>query len=101
MAEKTPNLYPQLPDDSSTLEEEESVSKHLKATPEERIFGMIPGFPITTTVALMHSKAQVNPIVPRFTKTRLKSFKKKKTMMALVPNLGSTQTTQFTICTIL
>ena len=38
MAEKTPNLYPQLPDNSSTSEEEEPVPDHLKTTPEERIF---------------------------------------------------------------
>ena len=31
MMEKTPNLYPQLPDDSSTSEEEEPVPDHLKS----------------------------------------------------------------------
>ena len=101
MAEKTPNIYPQLPDDSSTSEEEEPIPDHLKSTPEERIFGTIPGSPITTTVALMHSKAQANLIVPRLTKTRPKILKKKKSTMALVPKLESSQTTQSTICTIL
>ena len=65
MVEKTPNIYPQLPGDSFTSEEEEPEPDHLKTTPEERIFGTIPGSPIATTVALMHSKAQANPIVPR------------------------------------
>ena len=65
MAEKIPNIYPQLPDDSSTWEEEEPVADHLKTTPEERIFGTI-----ATTVAPMHSKAQTNPIVPRSTKIK-------------------------------
>ena len=99
MMEKTPNLYPQLPDDSSTSEEEEPVPDHLKATPEERIFGTIPGSPIATMVALMHSKAQVNPIVPRLTKTKI--FKKKKPTMVLVPKSDSSQTTHSTICIIL
>ena len=82
MAERTPNLYPQLPDDTSSSEEE-PTPEHLKTTPKERIYGKIPGSPIATTVALMHSKAQANPIVPRCTKTRSKTFKKKKTTMAL------------------
>ena len=98
MVEKTPNLYPQLPDNSSTSEEEEPAPDHLKTTPEERIFGTIPGSPITTMVALMHSKAQANPIVPTSIKTRPKIFKKKKPTMALVPK---SQTTYSTICTIL
>ena len=101
MAEKTPNLYPQLPDDASTSEEEEPVPDHLRITPEERIFGTIPGSPIATTVAIMHSKAQANPIVPRSTKTRPKIFKKKKPTMVLVPKSDSSQTTHSTICTIL
>ena len=85
MAEKTPNLYPQLPDNTSTSEEEEPIPKYLKTTPKERIYGTILRLPITTTAALMHSKAQANPIVPRSSKTGLKSFKKKKTTMVLVP----------------
>ena len=33
MAERTPNLYPQLPDDTPSSEEE-LTPKHLKTTPE-------------------------------------------------------------------
>ena len=101
MVEETPNIYPQLPDNSSTSEVEEPVPNHLKTTPEERIFGTIPGSSIATTVALMQSKAQANPIVPRSTKTRPKILKKKKSTMVLVPKLESSQSTQSTICTIL
>ena len=100
MVEKTPNIYPQSPDNSSTSEEE-PVPNHLKTTPEERIFGTIPGSPIATMVALMHSKAQANHIVPRSTKTRPKILKKKKSTMVLVPKSDFSQTTQSTICTIL
>ena len=59
MAKKTLNLYPQLPDDTSSSEEEQ-IPEHLKTTPEERFYGTIPGSSIATTVALMHSKAQAN-----------------------------------------
>ena len=97
---KHPTYIPQLPDDSSTSEEEGPVPDHLKTTPEERIFGTIPGSPITTTVALMHSKAQANPIVPGSIKKRPKIFKKKKPTMALVPKSDSSETTHSTISTI-
>ena len=100
MAERAPNLYPQLPDDTSSSEEE-LTPEHLKTTPKERIYGTIPRSPITTTVALMHSKAQANPIVPRCTRTRSKTFKNKKAPMALVPKTGVTQPTPSTICAIL
>ena len=53
MAERTPNLYPHLPDDTSSSEEE-LPPEHLKTTPEERIYGTIPRSPIATTVAVMH-----------------------------------------------
>ena len=100
MAERTPNLYPQLPDDTSSSEEE-LTPKHLKIIPEEQIYGIVPGSSIATTVALMHSKAQANPIIPRCTKTRSKTFKKKQTTMALIPKTSATQSTQSTICAIL
>ena len=100
MAEKTPNLYSQLPDDTLSSEEE-SIPEHLKATPEEWIYGTVPGSCIATTIALMHSKAQANPIVPRSTKMKSKKFKKKKTTMTLIPKTSATQSTQSTICGIL
>ena len=101
MAEKAPILYPQLPDNTSTSEEAEPIPEYLKTTPEEKIYGTIPRSSIATTVALMHSKAQTNPIVPRCTKTRLKTFKKKKTTIALVPKSGAIQATKSTMCAIL
>ena len=100
MAGKTPNLYPQLPDDTSSSEEE-PTPEHLKTTPEEKIYGTVPGSSIATTVALMHSKAQANSIIPRCTKTRSKTFKKKKATMALIPKTSAMQSTQSTICAIL
>ena len=100
MAEKASNLYPQLLDDTSSLEEE-PTPQHLKTTPEEKIYGTIPGSTIATTVALMHFKAQPNPIIPRCTKTRLKTHKKKKTTITLVPKSGVLQATQSTICALL
>ena len=73
MPEKTTNLYPQLPHDTSSSEEE-SIPEHLKTTSEEQICGTVPGSPIATTVGLMHSKAQANPIIPRSTKMKSKTF---------------------------
>ena len=100
MAEKTPSLYPHLPDDTSSSEEE-LIPEHLKTTPKEWIYGTVPGSPIATTVALMHFKVQGNPIIPRSTKMKSKTFKKKKTTMALIPKTSTTQSTQSTICAIL
>ena len=97
MAEKTPNLYPSLPDDSSTSEDE-PIPNHLKTPIEEKTYRTIPGSAIATSVALMHSKPQANPAVPR---VKRKSRTSKKTTMALVPKTTPTQTVQSSICSIL
>ena len=72
MAEKTPNLYPPLPDNSSTSEDK-PVPQHLKTTLEEKTYGTIPGSAIATSVVLMHSKPQANPVVPRGKRRKLKT----------------------------
>ena len=100
MTEKAPTLYPQLPDDTSSSDNE-PTPEHLKTTLEEKTYRTIPGSTITTTVALMHSKAQANPIVPRCKRTTPKTFKRKKTTMALVPKSGAIQVTQSSVCVIL
>ena len=99
MTEKTSNLYPPLLDNSSTSDDEQ-MPEHLKITPEEKTYGTIPGSAIATTVALMHSKPQVNPVVPRGKGRKLKTTPK-KTTMALVPKATATQTVQSSVCSIL
>ena len=76
MAEKAPSLYPSLPDDSSS---EEEIPDLLKTTIEERCYGTIPGFNTATTAALAHLKPQVNPVIPRSSK----STKKKKRQLRI------------------
>ena len=98
MAEKASSLYPSLPTDSSTSEDE-PIPDLLKTSVDEKMYRTNPGPAIATSVALMHSKPQVNPIVPRG--KRKKSRKVKKTTMALVPKTMPTQTVQSSICSIL
>ena len=98
VAENTPKLYPSLPDDSLTSEDE-PVPDHLKTTIEEKTFRTIPGSAIATAVALSHSKPQANPVVPRY--KRRKSKSSKKTTMALVPKTAPIQAVQLSVCSIL
>ena len=98
MAEKTPSLYPSLPNNSSTSEDE-PIPDLLKTTIEEKTYGTIPGLAIATSVALMHSKPQANPIVSRG--KRKKSRTVKKTTMVLVLKTTPTQTVQSSIHSIL
>ena len=71
MAEKTPKLYSQLPDDTSSTKEE-SIPDHLRMTSKEWIYGTVPGSSIATTIVIMHFKAQANSVIPRSTKMKSK-----------------------------
>ena len=43
MSGKLPSIYPTLPVNYLTSEDEKPLSEHLWLTPEERIYGAIPG----------------------------------------------------------
>ena len=59
MAENTPKLYPSLPDDSSTSEDE-PVPDNLKTTIEEKTLGTITAVAVVTTVLVCICNKLVN-----------------------------------------
>ena len=64
MAEKKPTPKKAQPDyilDDDTSDEE--INPHLRTSPEERDYGMIPGSAQATQAALSHTRAQTNPTV--------------------------------------
>ena len=99
LAEKLPPLYLSLPNDSSSDEE---VLDLLKTTIEEKCYGTVPGSDTATIAALVHSKPQANPVVPRG-KSSLKRMKKTAThpKMVLVPKTTTPTHPISSICTIL
>ena len=66
MAEKNPKKIGIPSDylsDSDSLEEE--TSRHLRTSPEERLYNTVKGSAQATQVALAHTTAQCNPTVER------------------------------------
>ena len=49
--------------DDDTSEDE--IDPHLKTTPKEKQYGIIPGSAQATQAALSHTRAQTNPIMER------------------------------------
>ena len=97
MAKEIPNIYPTLPDDTSSGDE---TPPELKATVEERHYDTILGSPQAATAALTHFRVQANPVIPHFT-TKKKSKRNPQQKNVLVSKSSEQFKTQSTFCTIL